>query len=116
MKKPLQATLTTPPAVEYVAVERGDAWVVGGLAGRVVGGADGGLAAVVGGEAGATVTPGAGACGGGAAGTGGVGLAGAAPRPRDGTVEGGTPAFGMVLVGAVLAVDVPDSSSLTTSW
>jgi len=105
MKKPLQATLTTPPLVEYVAVV-GDGPVVGGLAGLV----GGGLGRVVWGEAGAVVT---GACGsedgGGAA--GGFGLLGTGPPPREATVE-------VVLVGAVGAVGAaggPDRSSLTTS-
>ena len=58
MKKPLQDTLTTPPAVEYVAVGRGGAWVVGGPAGRVVAGAGGAVGAVGGGEAGGVVIAG----------------------------------------------------------
>lgn len=90
MKKPLQATLTTPPLVEYVAVGRESA----GLAERVVAG----VPDVVGGEDGAMVTPGCGDSEGPAAGT---------------VVE--VPAFGAVLVGAVSAADEPDSRSLTTS-
>ena len=56
MKNPSQATRTTPPTVEYVAVGREGAWVVGGVvaggpAATVVVGAGGGLGAgwVVGG-------------------------------------------------------------------
>ena len=46
MKNPSQATLTTPPGVEYVAVFRDAGWVVGGAvtgggAGTVVAGAEG---------------------------------------------------------------------------
>lgn len=57
MKKPLQATLTTPPVVEYVAIGRGG-WVVGGTVGRMVGGVPGLMVAVMGGDVGVTVTPG----------------------------------------------------------
>lgn len=113
IRKPLQATLTTPPLVEYVAVGLGAAGVVGGLAVRVVGGAWA-VAAVVGGEAGGIVAPGGGLGDGG--GTGTVGLAGVGPRPRGGTVEAGAFAFAAVVVVVVLAAGDPDSSSLTTSW
>jgi len=114
MKKPLQTTLTTPPAVEYVAVGRG-AWVVGGLAGREVGGAPGVVVAVEGGG-GATATPGCGVGDAGAPETGAFGAAGAGSRPRDATVDVGLSAVGGPLVGGVPAAGEADSSSLTTSW
>ncbi|MDQ3641930.1 MAG: hypothetical protein M3450_10855 [Actinomycetota bacterium] len=108
----MQATLTTPPLVEYVAVGLGAAGVVGG---RVVGGAWA-IVAVVGGEAGGIMTPGGGVGDGGAAGTGAVGLAGAGPRPRDGTVVTGPSALAAVVAVVVLAAGDPDASSPTTSW
>lgn len=116
MKKPLQATLTTPPLVENVAAGSDDGWVVGGLSGRVVGGDPGAVVAVVGGGIGAIVTLGGGVCAEGAVGGGGFGLLGTGPRPREGTVDVELLVFGVVVVGVVLAVDEPDSNSVTTSW
>ncbi|MGI8685111.1 MAG: hypothetical protein ACR2MO_08515 [Acidimicrobiales bacterium] len=61
MNTPVQATLTTPPSVEYVADGRGPAWEAGGPtepgAGTTPTPAAGVVWVVVGGAAGATATP-----------------------------------------------------------
>lgn len=103
MKKPLQATRTTPPLVEYVAVGRGDGWGAAGLAGRVWSGVFGAVASVVVGGIGAVGTPG---CkgGGGAGGEGGLG-AGTGTGPGVRTVDTGFSTTGAMLVAVVVADD-----------
>lgn len=83
------------------------AWVVGGLAGRVAGGAPG-TVAVVGGGPGAIVAPG---CGAREPADGPAALVVVGPRLGAGTVDVELGTFGPV----VMAADEPDSSSLTTS-
>src|SRR5688500_17951386 len=104
-KKPLQATRTTPPVVEYVAVGRTAAWVVGG----VVGG-EPWRATVVGGEDG-VVTLGWAVSGRGG-GVTGFGLGATAPL---GGVVGVELAALRVVVVVVWASGEPDCNSLTTS-
>ena len=101
----MQPTVADPPAVEYVAVGRWRAWVVG-LLGRVVGGAVVGTgAATRGGWATAPYAPGGGACAGGPAGGGAPG----------GTVDVDPPALGTVMSGSVSAWGSPGCSASTTS-
>ena len=115
MKKPLHATLTTPPLVEYVAVGRGDGWDAAGPAGGRTDPAPGTGVAVVGGESDGTGTSGGAVGDGGPAGPWGLGLPAAGPRPSAGA-EVGAVAGAVVLVGVAPATDESGSSSLTTSW
>jgi len=114
MKKPLHATLTTPPLVEYVAVGRGDGDGVAGPAGGRPDPVPGTVVTVVGGDNGGTGTLGGGAWDGDPTGSRGLGLPAADPRPLAGTVEVEAFAGTVVLVG--VPADGSGSSSLTTSW
>jgi hypothetical protein len=113
MKTPLQATLTTPPGVEYVAVGRG--WGAGGLVGRGSGRAPGTAASVAGGGTGSLSVPGCGPRGGGADATGGLGRTATGPWPPVGIVEGEATVAGVVVVVGDVVSCPPDSTSLTTS-
>jgi hypothetical protein len=111
MKKPLHATVVTPPAVEYVAVGRGAAGfvvggVLGGLLGWVVGGTAGGLA---------VARPGWGVCDRAGPGPAGSGTGSAERGSSDGTVEVELVGFGVVMPGVVLSSDAPGCSANTTS-
>ncbi|CAA9224077.1 MAG: hypothetical protein AVDCRST_MAG76-868 [uncultured Acidimicrobiales bacterium] len=92
---------------------RGGAWVVGVVAGRVVG-APG---ACVAGREGATVGPGWAGRGGAAAGTETPGFSGTDPRLVDRAVVGGPAGvlLGGVPTGPFWGSDGPVASSLTTS-
>lgn len=114
MNMPLQATLTTPPGVEYVAIGRGGGLGPGGGGGGRLA-APGTVVAGAGGMTGEAVTSGRGSGEGGAA-TRGPGLATAGSPPLAGIVEVGPSVTGVVELGdGAWTPDWPAPTSLSTS-